>query len=127
MLSSTVSYDEVEEFVRILDRLRPEHIHLMRILRDPIAYDEETGNPVGKGQPGGITSISQIMRKLLPDWEQLHIREIATVLEQDERLIQHIVSRYGTMLTDQGIYHLQNSLTEKGKRFCSFILEVGRT
>ena len=120
ILSSDVSYDEVEEFLSLVERFREEHIFLLSILRDPVKYDEETGNRVGKG--GGITtSISQIMRQLLPDWTENLILEVATVLENNERLVQHITSRYNTMLTNQGIKHLVNTLTPKGMRFIVFI------
>jgi len=120
ILSSNISYDEVEEFLSLVERFREEHIFLLSILRDPVKYDEETGNRVGKG--GGMaTSISQIMGQLLPDWTENLILEVATVLENNERLVQNITSRYNTMLTDQGINHLVNTLTPKGMRFVAFI------
>jgi len=119
ILSSDVSYDEVEAFLSLVERFREEHIFLLSILRDPVKYDEEAGNRVGKG--GGIgTSISQIMKQLLHDWTEDLILEVTTVLE-NERLVQHITSRYNTMLTDQGINHLVNTLTPKGMRFVAFI------
>ena len=120
ILSSDVSYDEVEEFLSLVERFREEHIFLLSILQNPVKYDEETGNRVGKG--GGMaTSISQIMEQLLPDWTENLILEVATVLENNERLVQNITSRYNTMLTDQGINHLVNTLTPKGIRFVEFI------
>ncbi|MCG2722287.1 MAG: hypothetical protein L6290_09780 [Thermodesulfovibrionales bacterium] len=120
MLSSDVTYDEIEEFLNLLDRLRIEHMFLLRILRDPIDYDKRTGNRVGPG--GGITtSINQIMETLLPDWSEEQILEVAAVLE-NERLAHGIRSRFKTMMTDKGINHLVNSLTSKGLRFCSFAL-----
>ena len=120
ILSSDVSYDEVEEFLSLVERFREEHIFLLSILQNPVKYDEETGNRVGKG--GGMaTSISQIMGQLLPDWTENLILEVATVLENNERLVQNITSRYNTMLTDQGINHLVNTLTPKGIRFVEFI------
>ena len=119
ILSSDVSYDEVEEFLSLVERFREEHVFLLSILRDPVKYDEETGNRVGKGGRT-MTSISKIMRQLLPDWTKDLIIEVITVLE-NERLIQHITSRYNTTLTDQGINHLINALTPKGIRFVKFI------
>ena len=119
ILSPDVSYDEIEEFLSLVERLWEEHIFMLGILRDPVKYDEETGNRVGKG--GGIaTSVSQIMGRLLPDWTEEQILEVATVLET-ERLVQHITSRYKTTLTDRGINHLANTLTSKGVRFVAFI------
>lgn len=119
ILLSDVSYDEVEEFLSLVERFQEEHIFLLSILRDPMKYDEETGNRVGKGGRT-TTSISQIMRQLLPGWNKDLILEVTTVLE-NERLIQHITSRYNITLTDQGINHLVNTLTPKGMRFVEFI------
>ena len=119
ILSSDVSYDEVEEFLSLVERFREEHIFLLNILRNPVKYDEETGNRVGKGGRM-MTSISQIMRQLLPGWNKDLILEVTTVLE-NERLIQHITARYNMTLTDQGINHLVNTLTPKGMRFVAFI------
>ena len=119
ILLSDVSYDEVEEFLSLVERFQEEHIFLLSILRDPVKYDEETGNRVGKGGRT-TTSISQIMRQLLPGWNKDLILEVTTVLE-NERLIQHITSRYNITLTDQGINHLVNTLTPKGMRFVAFI------
>ena len=116
-----VSYDEVEEFLRLAARLRPEHMLLLRILKDPVGYDEETGNRVGEG--GGFsTSINQIMRKLLPDWDEATIVEVVSQLES-ERLIQNILAPFKTALTDRGIHHLEGTLTQKGSKFCAFVLE----
>lgn len=98
---------------------REEHILLLGILQDPVKYDEETGNKVGKGGRR-MTSISKIMRQLLPDYTKEQNLELVTVLE-NERLIQHIKSRYNMTLTDQGINHLSNTLTSKGMRFVVFI------
>ena len=121
MTSKDISYDEMEEFIFLLDGIRPEHIFLLKILKDPVKYDEENRNLVGKG--GGFsTSISQIMNKLLPDWDETSIIDVAAKLEND-RLIKDITRNYNTMMTDQGINHLKNRLTDKGKKFCAFILE----
>lgn len=123
ILSTDITYDEVEEFIMLIERFREEHIFLLSILRNPIKYDQETGNRAGKG--GRLsTSISEIMKKLLPDWNEDLILEIATVLE-NERLVQNIIHRYRTALTDQGINHLANTLTPKGMRFVTFISSPG--
>ena len=119
ILSSNISYDEVEEFLSLVERFREEHIFLLSILRDPVKYDEEVGNRVGKGGRT-MTSISQIMRQLLPGWSKDLILEVTTAIE-NERLIQHITARYNMTLTDQGINHLVNTLTPKGMRFVAFI------
>lgn len=121
MTSKDISYDEMEEFIFLLDGMRPEHIFLLKVLKDPVKYDEENGNLVGKG--GGFsTSISQIMNKLLPNWDETSIIDVAAKLE-DDRLIKDIIRNYKTMMTDQGINHLGNRLTDKGKRLSTFILE----
>ena len=62
------------------------------------------------------------MNKLLPNWDETSIIDVAAKLEND-RLIKDITRNYKTMMTDQGINHLRNRLTDKGKKFCTFILE----
>ncbi len=60
ILSSDVSYEEVEEFISLMERFQEEHIFLLSILRDPVKYDEETGNRVGKGR-GTMTSFLEMV------------------------------------------------------------------
>lgn len=121
LLSDNISYDKVEEFIRLIDRLRVEHISILRILKDPFSYDRQTGSRVGEGG-GLISSISQIMQTLLPDWQEADIIEVLSTLE-NERLAQHMVNSFKGQIVDQGINHLRNKLTDKGYKFCSFIFE----
>jgi hypothetical protein len=120
LISSDITYDEAEEFLRLLNKLRPEHIFLLKVLLDSIAFDESTGSRVGLG--GGLTtSINQIMTTLLTGWPEQDIREVLGDLER-EALAHGLLSRYNTMMTDQGVNHLTGALTRRGKKFCEFLL-----
>src|SRR5258708_2727877 len=46
-IKSGVDYDEVEEHLRLLDRLRKEHLLILKILADPVKFDKENGSKVG--------------------------------------------------------------------------------
>lgn len=124
MLSSNITYDEVEEYLTITETLRPEHLLVLKILKDPIGYDETTGNRVGKG--GGFSaSLGQIMRKLLPDWDESVIVEVLAELE-NKRFIKDMAKSLKVMMTDQGINHLTGQMTQKGMRFCDFVTSPKR-
>ena len=115
-----VDYDEVEEQIRLLDRLRKEHLFLLKVLIDPVTFDKEQGSPVGEG--GGIsTTFYAIMGKLIPSWPRETLLDVSTDL-QNERLIKDFSNNLGTMITDRGIYQIQNRMTDKGKRFYSFVI-----
>lgn len=118
-IRTDVDYDEIEEQLRLLERLRKEHLLLLKILSNPIAFDKELGSVVGDG--GGMpTSLYSIMSKLLPTWKPESVLEVSSDL-QSERLIKDFSNNLGTMLTDRGIHHLQNRITEKGNRFYKFV------
>lgn len=114
-----VDYDEVEEHLRLLERLRKEHLLLLKILADPLIFDKENGSPVGKGS-GLTTTIYAIMNKLLPTWKRDSVLEISSDL-QNERLIKDFSNNLSTMMTDTGINQLQNRITEKVERFYKFV------
>lgn len=121
MTSKDICYDEMEEFISIVDNIRPEHILILKILQDPVKYDQQNGNLVGNGG-GFTTSISQIISKLLPGWDNATIIDVLEKLE-NERLVGAIAKIYNTMMTDKGIYQLANRLTGKGIKFCKYIFE----
>lgn len=121
ILLENITYDRVEEFLRILERLRPDHLFFLSIFFDPLKFNKEKGNPVSNG--GGFsTTLRSIFKQLLPDWEEDKILDIVSDLE-NERLVKDTVRNFGTMMTDRGINHLQGKLSDKGMEFCKFILE----
>ena len=119
IISKDITYDRVEEFLRLLERLRPDHILFLSIFNDPLKFNLEQGKPVSNG--GGFsTSIKQIMKQLLPNWEEAKILDVTSDLE-NERLLKDFVRNYGAIMTDRGINHLEGKLTDKGLQFYDLI------
>ena len=111
------SYDEAAEIADLVNGWQSRHEVMLKILADPIAADERAGNVVGRG--GGITtSISAIMRKLLPDWDEDQIDRTWQELYSAQL---HRTPGTKTMMTDQGIHQLENRLEEFGKKVASYI------
>jgi hypothetical protein len=114
-------YDEATEIAQLIEKWQPRHIVLLKILSNPSAADEMRGKVVGGG--GGImTSISQIIRTLLPDWDDEQITRTWQEL-YDARI--HNTPGVNTMLTDKGIHQLENRLMQYGLKVVEYLSEVG--
>jgi len=117
ILSTRPSYDEAAEIADLVNRWQARHVILLRILANPVAADAEMNNAVGPG--GGIsTSISQIIGKLLPDWDDDQIDRTWKDLHDDHI---HRTSGTKTMMTDRGIHQLENRLTDFGQKVAKYI------
>jgi hypothetical protein len=121
IISKDTNYDETEELLRLMERLRVEHIMFLKIFLDPHKFNEEHGNKVISGNYITVTA-SHIMSKLLPNWRKEDIIDIVKDLE-NERLVKDFTQNYQTMISSDGLQNLTNKITEKGKRFCQFIFE----
>ena len=117
LLPNAPDEDHKLYFVSLLDAFTPLHIRILRILRDPVAYDEETGKGVGEG--GGITTTRlQILRTLMPEyqdellegmWRDLNIRGMVSV------------DSLRGMITDKGILQMRGLLTPLAEQFIGFV------
>ena len=118
VLSDSPTYDEASEIVDLINGWQPRHIILMHILADPVAADKQMGKVVG---PGGrlTTSISTILHKLLPQWDDDQIDR--TWKELHDAQI-HRTPGTKTMMTDQGINQLQNRLTDFGNKIARYLV-----
>jgi hypothetical protein len=117
LLSDRPDYDEAMEIAALIYQWQPRHIILLKILSDPKKADEEMGNVVGYG--GGIaTSINQILKKLLPEWNEDQIERTWQDL-YDAKV--HRTPGIKTMMTDLGIRQLENRLSDYGFRVASYI------
>lgn len=117
VLSEHPNYDETAEIAALVFGWQSRHVILLRILSDPQAADEQMSGVVGEG--GGLTtSISQILRKLLPQWDDDEIERTWQDL-YDQRI--HRTSGTMTMMTAIGIRQLENRLTDFGNKVAGFL------
>lgn len=118
VLSSSPTYDEAAEIAELVNDWQPRHIILMHILADPAIADKQMGNIVGPG--GGLTtSISSILHKLLPEWDDDQIDRTWKELHDAQ---MHRTPGTKTMMTDQGINQLQNRLTDFGAKVARYLV-----
>lgn len=117
VLSDRPNYDEASEITEMIDKWQPRHIILIQILADPLGADQKMGNTVGKGG-GLITSISAILRKLLPNWDDDQIERTWNDLYGAQI---HRTSGTKTMMTDKGIHQLDNRLTDFGNKVAEYL------
>jgi len=119
VLSNRPKYDEALEVADLVHRWQPRHLVLLKILDNPRAADQQMGKVVGDG--GGIsTSINQILRKLLPEWDDDQIDRTWQELH-DARI--HRTPGTKTMMTDTGIGQLQNRFDDFGRKVASYLRE----
>ncbi len=118
VLSSNPSYDEAEEIADLVNNWQARHIILMHILADPIAADKQMGNVVGPG--GGLTtSISSILHKLLPAWDDNQIDRTWMDLHDAQ---MHRIPGTKNVMHGRGINQLQNRLTDFGAKVARFLV-----
>ena len=119
VISESPNYDEAAEIAILIHNWQSRHVILLKILHSPLEADKQLDTVVGSG--GGIaTSISQILKKLLPDWDEDQIDRTWAEL-YDAKL--HRTPGTKTMLTDQGIHQLENRLTEYGQKVARFVAD----
>jgi len=117
VLSDHPDYYETAEIADLVYGWQSRHVVLLNILDDPRAADEQMGRAVGEG--GGLTtSISRILGKLLPEWDEDQIERTWQDLH-DKRI--HRTSGTRTMMTDIGIRQLENRLTDFGGKVTSYL------
>jgi len=119
ILSDKPDYNEAIEITALIDRWQPRHLILLKILSNPIEADEQMGRIVGNGSRL-TTSISDILKKLLPKWDENEIERTWHDL-YNTGINNNDITR--TTLTDRGIHHLENRLTEYGTKVAKYLKE----
>jgi len=117
VISSRPSYEEAAEIADLVDRWQVRHVILLRILADPVAADQKLGNIVGRGGTPA-TTISSILGKLLPDWDDDQIDRTWKDL-YDAQI--HRTPGTTSMMTDRGIHQLQNRLSDFGSKVTRYL------
>jgi hypothetical protein len=117
VLSEHPQYNEAMEIDELVNTWQPRHLVLLKILADPRAADQQMGRVVGNG--GGIaTSINQILRRLLPDWND---EQIERTWEELRAAALHTTPGTKAMITDRGIEQLEGRLTPYGQKVAAYI------
>jgi hypothetical protein len=117
VLSDHPNYEETEEISNLIDSWQSRHIIILKILGNPRYSDMQMGNVVGDG--GTLsTSIFQILKKLLPEWDDDQIDRTWQDLFDDR---MHRTPRTRTMINDSGIRQLENRLTDFGVRVSNYL------
>ena len=117
ILSDEINHDETLEIVELINNWQPRHIILLKILSDPMLFDEQMGRVVGDGE-GFSTSIPTILKKLLPEWDE---DQIELTWKDLYKYNIHRTPEINIMLTDTGIHQLENRLTEYGKKIAYYL------
>lgn len=117
VLSNRPSYDATVEMADLVYRWQPRHIILLKILDNPMAADEQMGGVVGRGG-GFVTSIGEILGKLLPEWDEEQIDRTWQDL-YDKQI--HRTPGTRTMITNQGIRQLDGRFTEFGQLVAGYL------
>lgn len=117
LISSKPDHAEAEEVASLVHILQDRHISLLKILYSPLDSDCQIGKAVGPGSDG-ITTINQILGKLLPGWSADEIESAWWDL-YDAGI--HRTRGTMTLRTDRGIHRLDNRLTVYGRVVARYI------
>lgn len=116
-----VSFDDIEQCVRLVENTTENNIYLLKVLSDPEKHNFSLGEPVPKRSGNMVTTtLSRILQKLIPGWQGGQILENLKDLEF-LGLIQPISNSFQAMVTANGLSPVMNSLTLKGERFVSYL------
>ena len=117
--AESYDFDESEEMIRLVEQLTRNHIFILGILADPDGFNQTLEYPVFK--EGRLSSsIGEIFKRILPDWELDNLIAIFKDLE-GLHLTKDMSPSVSAMLTDKGIEHIKNKLTTRGLAFVEFI------
>jgi hypothetical protein len=122
VLADHPSYDATAEIIDLVYSWQTRHIILLKILDNPLVADEQMEGVVGPGG-GLVTSIRQILGRLLPEWDEDQIDR--TWQDLYDRQI-HRTQGTRTMITDQGIHQLEGRLTDFGRLVAAHLRNPAR-
>lgn len=115
--SSKPDHAEAEDVASLVHVLQDRHLSLLKILHSPLDFDHQYGPAVGSGG-NGITTINEILGKLLPGWSLDEIERAWWDL-YDAGI--HRTRGTLTLRTDRGIRRLENRLTVYGRVVARYI------
>jgi len=115
-------FDDVEQCIRVLENLTENNIILLTVFSDPVKHNSSISEPV-KRPTGNMlnTTLSKVLRALLPGWQGGLILENLKDLEF-LGLVQPLSANFQTMITANGLSPVVNALTPKGERFVRYLI-----
>ena len=125
------TYDKTEKYLRILDQMSNLELFILRILSNPVRYNEQQGeiikdpNWIRPGVRNGIQysmvyeAFEMLCRLIKAPKDD--ISESMYFLEEN-RLLMEKASSYRLQTNGHPIHTLEDKLTSKGKDFISFII-----
>lgn len=130
-----IDYDRTESYLKLLNDIGLRELVLLKIYKDPVAYNQHAGNPNKNPNDNNessaysvtytpVKSALEVLCALLPEWPQ------DDILEATHRLYFHRLSNLEniehTKLQTNGnpIHVLDNRLTKKGRNFIEYITVV---
>lgn len=125
------TYDKTEKYLRILDQMSNLELSILRILSNPVRYNEQQGeiikdpNWIRPGVRNGIQcsmvyEVFEMLCRLITAPKD-DISESMYFLEEN-RLLMEKASSYRLQTNGHPIHTLEDKLTPKGKDFISFII-----
>ena len=117
VLSEGPNYDEAAEITELVHRWQYRHIILLKILSNPRTADEQMDNVVGD-KFGFTTTISRILQKLLPEWDDGQIERTWADL-YNVGIVESPYANYS--ISDTGIRQLEHRLTKFGNKIVGYL------
>lgn len=125
------SYDKTEKYLRILEQMNSFELLLLKILKNPKAYNDQQGNVIKDPNAGQSNAAFRIHYTLVSEFKKImsdltkasqdDISEAMYFLESN-RLVRENASESRLQTNGNPIHVLDDKLTSKGKDFMSFIL-----
>ena len=126
------SYDKTERYLRILEQMNSFELLLLKILKNPKAYNDQQGNIIKDPNGGKSNAVLRIHYTLVSEFKKImndltkasqdDISEAMYFLESN-RLVRENASESRLQTNGNPIHVLDDKLTSKGKDFMSFILD----
>lgn len=125
------SYDKTEKYLRILEQINSFELLLLRILKDPKAYNKLQGSKIKDPNEKRSNAVYQVHYTLVAEFKKI-VSDLTNVSQDDiseamyflesNRLAKEKASEYRLQTNGNPIHVLDDKLTSKGKDFISFIL-----
>ena len=123
--NESFDYDAVLEMVRKVELFTPNHIKLLAVLHDPIEADKQLDGRVSKETANTVQGSQAVyLRSFFWDWDDDQLQRTWEGLRAASVLSQDYPS--GTQSL-RGIQELSRNLSNYGRSFVRYVLEIDRS